>query len=608
MPSLRNFTSALRMLFDGMDRAVAWRLVSTNLLAIAGGLLAGLAPLAFKGMVDAATGVPGTRDPSPSVATLGAVYLLCLCAGRLLAELRPVLISAAEQRLYARLRRRYFGHLLALPLAFHLGRRTGAVVQGLQQAISGYQIIMFSLVNSVVPVLVEAVTVTLVLISLGQPALTATFVGTAVAYFAVMGLRTSGLNVAAHAVSNASIDAHGLLTDGLINVEPIKCFGTERRTLDGFHRSTAVLEQSWSRLQRQRLHMGFAVMVIFALSMTASLVIAIHAVAQGTLTIGGFVLANLYMLQLVRPLEMLSTAARDVSQGLAFIRPLMDVFEKPPESARTNRPLTANGADRNRTGSEEACATKNIPRRAPRISFRGVELAFDDGEPVLNNFSLDIPAGRATAIVGASGCGKSSLVRLLLRLCEPQAGSILLDDIAIDALPLAVLRSMVAVVPQDVVLFNTTITANIGIGKEGAAPCEIAHAARLARVHDFIAALPCGYNTVIGERGLKLSGGERQRIAIARAILRNPLVYVFDEATSMLDGPTENAILHNLREISAGRTTITIAHRLSAVQHSDEIVVLAHGKISERGDHTTLLARGGAYAAMWRAQQSSGSA
>ena len=613
MPPLKNLRLALRLLLDGSDRSVAWRLGAANLLCVAGGLLAGLAPLALKGMVDAATGIAGVQHHMPSVATLGAAYLLCLCAGRLLAELRPLLISAAEQHLYARLRRRFFGHLLALPLAFHLGRSTGAVVQSLQQAISGYQVILFSLVNSVVPVLVEAVTVTLVLVSLDLPRLTTTFVVTMIAYFAVMGLRTGGLSVAAQAVSKANIDGHGLLADGLINIEPIKCFGAERRILDGFAESTVALEQCWARLQRQRWQLGCASLVIFVVSMIVSLTIAIQAVAEGSLTVGGFVLANVYMVQLVRPLEMLSTAVRDVSQGLAFVRPLMAVFEEPTEATEATGPdladiqLTANGADVKNPHSNEVFAASTCLRRAPSISFQNVELAFDGGEPVLNNFSHDFLAGQSTAIVGASGCGKSSLVRLLLRLCEPQKGSILLDGKAINDWPLAALRSMVGVVPQDVILFNTTIAANIGIGKEGAGIREIAHAARLARLHDFIAALPAGYNTVIGERGLKLSGGERQRIAIARVILRDPRVYVFDEATSMLDGPTESAILRNLRAISTSSSTLMIAHRLSAVQHADDIVVLADGKVAERGDHASLLACGGVYAAMWRAQQSSGS-
>jgi len=604
MRASRDVTTALRVLLDDMDSAVAWRLAATVLLVVAGGLLAGLGPLALKGLIDAATGAPGWLDRPAATPTLAfaTAYLLSLCGGRLLMELRPSLVGAAEQRLYARLRRRYLGHLLALPLAFHLGTSTGALVHGLQQAVSGYQVIVFHLVNSIVPVLVELATVTLVLASLGQPALMATFAGTALAYLGVMGLRTSALREGAHAVSHASADAHGMLADGLLNVETIKCFGAEGLARDRFGRASDVLEERWARLQSQRLRMGFAVTATFALSMTASLAIAVHAVAQGALTTGGFVLANVYMLQVVRPLEMLGTATRDLSQALAFVRPLIAVLEELPETAATDPPT--NNADDMPACTVDTLATMATRREAPDISFRGVHLAFDADRPVLRDLNLDIAAGRTIAIVGASGSGKSSLVRLLLRLHEPQAGSILLDGVAIDTLPIAELRTMVATVAQDTVLFNETIAFNIGIGKAGATQREIEQAARLAEVHEFIAALPAGYGTLVGERGLKLSGGERQRIAIARAVLKRPRVYVFDEATSMLDGLTEQAILRNLRAISADRTTITIAHRLSTIQHVDEIVVLEGGRVVEHGDHAMLLARSGSYAALWRAQTS----
>ncbi len=221
---------------------------------------------------------------------------------------------------------------------------------------------------------------------------------------------------------------------------------------------------------------------------------------------------------------------------------------------------------------------------------------------MLNGLSLDIAAGRRVAIVGASGCGKSSLIRLLLRLAEPQVGSILLGGLDIRALPGHEVRELIAVVPQDTMLFNETMAFNIGIGRTDATRCEIERAARLARVHEFICSLPAGYETAVGERGLKLSGGERQRIAIARAVLKNPRIYVFDEATSMLDSVTEADILKNLQEISKGVTTITIAHRLSTIQDADEIVVLGGGKVAERGEHATLLASGCEYAALWREQ------
>ena len=586
----------------------------TALLVVAGGLLAGLAPLALKGMIDAATRIPDLRDRTTPVSalTFGAAYLLSLCGGRLLTEWRPLLIGVAEQRLYARLRRRFFGHLLELPLAFHLGRRTGALVHSLQQAISGYQVIVFHLVNSVAPVLVELMTVTIVLVSLGQPALMATFAATALAHVALLCLGRAGLKDVARAVSDASVEAHGMLSDGLLNCETIKCFNAGKTVRDRFERAIGVLEERWAKLQRARWRMGFAATATFALSMTALLAIALHAVLHGTPTVGGFVLANVYMLQVVRPLEMVGAAARDMSQAMEFIRPLMDVMKEPTEASQTHGVLPTNDVSDVAEASIAATASSTAMivdrRKVPGVSFRGVRFAYEGGRAVLNELNLDIASGRTVALVGASGSGKSSLVRLLLRLHEAQAGRILLDGVAIDTLPVGELRSLISVVPQDTVLFNETMAFNIGIGKAGATRCEIERAARLARVHEFISCLPAGYDTVVGDRGLMLSGGERQRIAIARAVLKNPQVYVFDEATSMLDSLTERAILRNLQEISAGRTTITIAHRLSTIQHADEIVVLDGGKVAERGDHGTLLASGGPYAAMWRAQLTGGSA
>ena len=598
--SLGEFRTAVRLLFEGLDQDMVRRIAAANALALASGALAGLAPVALKQMIDAASSASSALEPYSYIAGFGIAYLACLGISRLITETRPLLIGTVEQGLYAGLRLRYFKHLLDLPLSFHLARRAGALNHSLLQAVSGYQIILFNLVNSLVPVLVEGVTVGLVLISLGLPALTASFAVTAIALSVAISLRMTRLRANARAVSQATIDAHAHLADSLTNYEPIKCYGAEPRTMDRFTQLSRTIESCWRQLQRTRLAIGLTATLIFTLSLAASLAISIHAVSQGRLTVGGFVLANLYMLQIIRPLEMLSSAVRDLSQGLAFVRPLIEILQTPTDTTKQSL-------------SEETCtrsgdAETETAHRAAAVSFRGVQLAFDGGPPVLTALNLEVPAGRSIAIVGASGCGKSSLVRLLLRLCEPDTGSIAINDIPIDTLPVSRLRAMIAVVPQDLVLFNNSIAANIGLGRDGATPADIEQAARLAGLHSFIAALPDCYDTAIGERGLKLSGGERQRIAIARAILKNPLVYVFDEATSMLDGPTERAILQNIKQISSGRTTITIAHRLSAIQHADEIAVLADGRVVERGTHTNLLAHGGVYAAMWREQQAAPSA
>jgi len=605
MSSSVNLLAVLRALRSDVNGPVAWRLGATTLLVVAGGLLAGLAPLALKGMIDTA-GAPASQGQAAWGTTLAfaAAYFLALCTTRLLTEFRPTLISAAEQLIYGRLRNRFFAHLLNLPLAFHRDRQSGALVQALQQAILGYQIVIFNLVNSVLPVLVEIVTVTLVLQSLGDPLLMTTFAASALAYLCVLRFRGAGVSRSARGVAEAGMEANGMLMDGLLNIETIKCFGAEEPTRVRFDKVNRLLQRRWSMFQRERLSAGLISAAVFALSMGALLAVAVHGVLHGRLTVGGFILANVYMLQMARPLEMLGAAVRDLSQAVEFIRPLMDVLTHAGDSPEDN-----DGAAVGRmTNGIPAQKESDLPiadrgGASSDLSFREVCFAYAGGSVVLDGLSLDVPAGRRIAIVGASGSGKSSLVRLLLRLDRPQAGTILLGGRAIDTLPLRAVRKVIAVVPQDTMLFNQTVAFNIGIGKSDATPSDVERAARLAEIHEFICSLPAGYEAIVGERGVKLSGGERQRLAIARAILRDPKIYVFDEATSMLDAVTERRILQNLRDLAEGVTTITVAHRLSSIRDADEIVVLSGGRVVERGDHAELLASGGYYARLWRAQQ-----
>ena len=597
-----------------MDRTGVGLLVLANVLAGAGGLLAGLAPVALKSTVDAATEGTIKHGRTASIAIYASAYVLCLCAGRVIGELRSGCTGAAEQRLLAALRLRFFRHVLQLPLKFHLEQRSGSLVHALQQATTGCQIALLSFVNGIVPVLVEGATVAGVLFSLHQPGLTVTLAATAVAYFALISARVKGLGNAAKNVSEASSDANSILADSLTNFEPIKSFGVEEQASTQYAQALERLQDRWGLLRSHRMGTGLATTAIFAVAMSVTLAIAVAGIGDGTLSIGSFVLINVYLAQMVRPLEILATSMRDLSQGLGFMAPFMEVVQEPVEappkaSAHSRRETAQPGRrslDQAKPQSQDSLApgANGPPGRSmsPHLELRDVRLCYLENKPVLDELSLDIPAGKTLAIVGASGCGKSSIVRMLLRLYTPQAGSILLNGMPLDELPLGTLRSMIAVVPQDTVLFNTSIAANIALGKNDVTAAEISEAARLAGLKDFIDALPLGYETPIGERGLKLSGGERQRLAIARAILRKPLVYVFDEATSMLDGQTEAAVLESLRRISAGRTTILITHRLSATRHADAIAVIAGGKVTELGSHDDLLACDSAYAALWRAQ------
>jgi ATP-binding cassette, subfamily B, heavy metal transporter len=328
------------------------------------------------------------------------------------------------------------------------------------------------------------------------------------------------------------------------------------------------------------------VATIFALSLGGSLYLAASNVMSGTMTVGAFILVNAYVIRLAQPLEMLGFAIHDVAQGLAFLQGLLDLLQEARES-------------------DAPTPTSFRPSLQSQLSFEAVSFGYRDGEPVLKDVSFDVKPGSTVAFVGASGSGKTSIIRLLFRLYEPRRGRILLDGTPIANLPLSLLRQAIAVVPQDTVLFHDTIANNIAFGRHGASRADVEEAGRIANLDGFISTLPDGYDTVVGERGLKLSGGERQRVAIARAALKRPRIYVFDEATSSLDTRTEREILRNLRDVAARCTTLVIAHRLSTIVHADEILVLDKGAIVERGKHEDLLVHDGIYSMLWRAQQSS---
>lgn len=588
----------LRLLACEADSGTRGRLAASLVLAVAGSFLAGLAPLALKSLVDTLALAQATQAPAHGdrAVLLGAAYLLALCTGRVLSDLRLLLAGRAEQRLQARVGRRYFSHLLELPLQFHTGSQMGALTNGLSQANAAGQLVLNSLMQCTT-IVVELVTVLAVLCHLGQPALAVVFVGSAAAYAFVFATGATGMRARSRAVSEASLRLHATFTDSLLNIEAIKCLNAASAIRMRFEGAASTLDGRWSSLHRQRSRMGLAVAAVFAASVGSSLVVGGGAVASGSLTIGGFVVVTVYMLQMIRPLELLGGTVRDTMQAIEFARPLLEVLDTRAEgTAGTAFPaVKANPV----LGSREGSAAADRP---PRISFRDVHLAYQDDRPVLQGFSLEIPAGATVAIVGASGAGKSSVARLLLRLIDVRSGRISWDGLPVDQLPLEALRDRIGFVPQDTMLFNDTIAANIAMGRSGASRQEIDEAARRAQLHALAESSPAGLDTQVGERGLKLSGGERQRIAIARAILRRPQVYLFDEVSSMLDGPTEAALLRDLREICACCTTIFITHRLAAARIADLIVVLEDGKVSERGSHTELLALNGSYARMWRAQ------
>lgn len=588
MPPSATLRSVLRLLFADADREIWVRLVAALLVVGLGGLLAALAPLALKALVDTLASAQGRAAAIPRDALLFALaYVATLCVGRLLNDIRPLLMGAAEQRLHARLSRRFFAHVLDLPASFHLDRKIGALSHSLAQSSAASQSILANVVQSL-PLLVELGTVIVVLGQLGQPALVLIFVASAAAYAVVFRDGTGRVRCRSKEVSARAIAAHASVADALLNVETIKCFNANDAANRRFTALTAALERSWLGLQQQRLKLGLAASIVFAASFTASFFVAIDAVERGTLSIGGFVLSTLYILQMARPIETLGAAARDIGQAIEFIDPALRILEQPVERAA-----------RSQLGAAQC---HNSDSKPVDIHLCNVHLSYSGGPPVLTRLDLHIPAGQTLAIVGPSGSGKSSVARLLLGLVEPDSGQVLFGLESSDRLDPARTRAMIGVVSQDVMLFDDTIAMNVAVGRPQAVRAEIEDACRAARVHDFIQSLPAGYDTRVGERGLKLSGGQRQRIGIARAILKQPGIYLFDEATSALDSRTEARIVSDLRRICAGRTTILITHRMTVARHADRIAVLQDGRIRESGTHDELLNRRGAYARMYRLQ------
>ncbi len=570
---------AVLEMWSAADQITKRFLIGTLLLVLASSVAAALAPLVLKALID-------TLDfDGISAIGVGAVYLILLYAfcqwfSRSLGELRAMLLGRTDQRLQRQLSDRFFRHVMCLPLRFHLERKTGALNQTLTNGLLGYRIVLFHLVNGILPIVVEFAAMCVILVTLGHPVFIV-IIGLSVLLYAVAfwvgAKRVSG---PASEASTAHIDTGAVITDSILNFETVKYFNGVSRVHDRFRGALKRTEARWARLFARRLESGVVIATIFTLSLGLSVYVAAKAVLDGNMSIGEFVLVNAYVLQLARPLELLGFAFRDIVQGVAFIDKTTAVSSEKREHSDTNE------------GGP-------LPFGTGKLVFDKVSFAYEADRMVLRNVSFSVAPGGTLAIVGASGSGKSSIIRLLVRLLEPTSGTISIGGRSLSSIPVAALRDAIAVVPQETALFNDSIAYNIGFGKDGCTFDEIVAAARIAGAHDFVLNLPDAYDTKIGERGVKLSGGERQRIAIARAAIKKPEMFAFDEPTASLDSTTEHAILQNFVEMTEDTTVVIIAHRLSTVVHADEIVVLDAGCVIERGTHAALVRERGVYAGMW---------
>lgn len=568
-----------QIVWSEAELAVRIRLIAVACLVVAAAVLTALSPVVLKWMVDGfAAGNPKSISPY----ALALIFALIQFLVRAMSEMRGLIYAGAERRTMRVLSENIFMHLMRLPLRFHLDRRTGAVSHSLDLGLQGYQMILHHLVFTVLPVTAELVTIVFVLTRLTPPTLVALFCAALACYGMAFGCATRVAASSAKTASTASIDASAKITDGLLNYEIVKYFTAELVVQDGVSRALRRAEGLWATFYRRHAKNGLLLAIIYGVVLCATLVMATGDVLGGQMTVGEFVLVNAYMLQVLRPVEMLGYALQAFAQGSAMLHKMLELFEQIPET----EPVIDRAASN--------CLNS--------IRFDNVTLSYNLGHRVLRSLNFEVAPGKTLGIVGASGSGKSTIVRLAVRLLDPDSGRILVGAVPINELSLAILRNAIAVVPQDTVLLNATIACNIALGRSACSIGELEAAAKLASLHEFIMSLPDKYDTLVGERGVKLSGGERQRLAIARAVIRRPEIYIFDEATSSLDSGTESEILRKVHEIARSSTTLIIAHRLSSVVHADEIIVLDAGRIVEQGLHQRLVSRQGVYAALWHAQ------
>lgn len=580
----RNDWATLKTLFPYLW-VYKWRVIFALLFLIGAKLANVGVPLVLKALIDSLTLRP-TSPQALLVLPLGILvaYGVLRMSTTLFTELREFIFAKVTQRAVRTIALRVFRHLHALSLRFHLNRQTGGMTRDIERGTRGIStLVAFTLFN----ILPTAIEIALVL---GYLALhydiwfSVITVVALVSYVAFTVLVTEWRTHFRRTMNDLESKASTGAMDSLINYETVKYFGNEdyeaRRYDEGLQHYEVAAVKSQTSLSL--LNTGQS--IIIATAVTLILWRATQGVIDRTMTLGDLVLVNAFMIQLYIPLNFLGVIYREIKQSLADMERLFALLNQNREVADSAhaKPLQVKGAE---------------------LHFSHIDFSYEPNRQILFDVDFTIPAGTTTAVVGHSGSGKSTLSRLLFRFYDLNAGSITIDDQDLRDLTQSSLRAAIGIVPQDTVLFNDTIEYNIAYGKPGASKEEIVSAARAAYIHDFIESLPDGYATRVGERGLKLSGGEKQRVAIARTVLKDPAILVFDEATSALDSKSEQAIQAQLKEIAKNRTTLVIAHRLSTIADAQQILVLDHGRIIERGTHTALLAANGAYAQMWQRQQ-----
>ncbi len=579
---IKTIATLLPYLWPKDNTSLRTRVVVSMFFLVAGKLTNVVVPIFYKLAVDAFDTTANAIIAVPVMLLIG--YGLTRVMAQAFGEIRDAVFTRVAQRAIRLAGLKTFRHLHKLSLAFHLGRQTGRVSRAIERGTKGIEFLLrFSLFN-VVPTLFEIVLVCGILWKMYGFWFSLVTFTTIIGYIAWTLIVTEFRIHHRRAMNESDSMAHTKAIDSLLNFETVKYFSNEDHEARRFDEALKIYEDAATRSGVSLSLLNIGQGIIISIGLTLVMIMAGNGVVDGSMTIGDFVLVNTYLIQLYLPLNFLGFVYREIKQSLVDLEQMFGLLDTPPDIRDDDDApvLAINGGG---------------------IKFNDVRFSYDPRREVLKGISFQVPPGKTVAIVGASGSGKSTISRLIYRFYDINDGAILIDDQDIRHVSQTSLRDNLGMVPQDTVLFNDTVFYNIAYARPGAPPSEVEAAARHAHIHEFIMSLPDGYQSKVGERGLKLSGGEKQRVAIARTILKNPEILIFDEATSALDTHTEKEIQESLKELSANRTTLVIAHRLSTIIEADEIIVLDAGVISERGKHIDLLVSNGPYAKMWARQQ-----
>ncbi len=563
---------------------VKYRVVFAMLALLASKLIAVGTPMLYKGAVDALAG-----EGVPPLA-LGAVGLtVAYGMARLMTngfqQLRDAIFAKVAQRALRQLALETFEHIHRLSMRYHISRKTGGLSRIIERGVKGVEFLLRFLLFSIGPLLLELLMIGAVLFWLFDVWYLAVVAGTIAIYIWFTFKVTEWRVKLRRQMNDQDTDANQKAIDSLLNFETVKYFGAEKREAARYDSAMAGYEQAALKTSYSLAFLNFGQSFLITSGLVGVMVLAAMGVQNGTLTVGDFVMVNAYMIQITMPLNFLGTVYREIRQALVDMGEMFDLLEQPSEVS----------------DKEKAPA---LDVKSGTIELDNVAFGYEAERQILNGVSLTVQGGQTVAIVGASGSGKSTIGRLLFRFYDVNSGALRIDGQDVRDVTQESLHDAIGVVPQDTVLFNDTIRYNIAYGRDNATQEEVIAAAKAAQIHDFISSLPEGYDTPVGERGLKLSGGEKQRVGIARTLLKNPPLLLLDEATSALDTETEQGIKEALARAGQGRTVITIAHRLSTIAEADRIVVLEKGQVIEEGTHQALLERQGRYAQLWARQQS----